>query len=119
MNLIDMKVPVDYPSGGMAVEAALQLPTPKAEYPYGLRITMETKTLAKLGIDVTDFSVGEDFSIVAICEVCEISQRETSSPEGTYDRMELQIKKLGVGKQGKATTIEDALESAKDGRRKK
>ncbi len=117
MNLIDMKVPVDYPPPPtMAVETALQ--PPKAEYPYGLRITLETKTLAKLGIDVTDFSVGDDFSITAVCEVCEISQRETSSPEGTYDRMELQIKKLGVGKQGKATTIEDALEEAKEKRRR-
>lgn len=117
MKLTDMKLPK------VKIEEVSAAPTlgsnvGRDQYPWGLRITLETDSLKKLGIDVSDFTVGEDVPLTAICEVTELSQRE-SVDGGSNDRMELQIKRMSIGQQGKETTIEDAIEEAKQGRRRK
>jgi hypothetical protein len=112
MNLTDMKVPAPAPLG---VEYAPEMP--KEEYPYGLRVSFEDKALEALELDVADFAVGDKIALTAVCEVCSISSN--SSGSGSYDRLELQIQKVALGKPGKGKTITDAMDEVKEERRLK
>lgn len=64
------------------------------KYPYGLRLSLDEESLAKLGL-VELPQVGASMMITAKVEVCSISQYE--SKEGGADkRMELQITDMGL-----------------------
>lgn len=47
------------------------------KYPYGLKLHLDTKALEKLGIKLLP-GVGQKITLHAICEVCDVSQYQSS-----------------------------------------
>lgn len=75
------------------------------DYAYGLRISLDSRELEKLGIDTLP-KAGARMTIEAVCEVIETS---TNSRDGKDEqRMSLQIQKLAISKGG--DSIEDAID---------
>jgi hypothetical protein len=64
------------------------------EYPYGLRISLTEKELAKLDLDVADADVGDLVDIRALGVITSISQDEGSN--GKTARVEIQLQKLAL-----------------------
>ena len=64
------------------------------DFPWGLRISLTTDELQKLGIDVKEASVGDYFQIRALCCVSSISSSDTA--KGPCDRLEAQIEAMNV-----------------------
>jgi len=63
-------------------------------YPYGTCIRLDKEALAKLGLKVKNFTVGEDVTVEAVGTV-----KSLRSSEGTdYDssEVEIQLEELGV-----------------------
>lgn len=64
------------------------------EYPYGLRVTLDSDALEKLGISKLP-DVGTEFELVARVEVCARSEHES---EGSRNKsMELQLTDVALG----------------------
>lgn len=63
------------------------------QYPYGLRLHLDTETLKKLGIENLP-ELGKEMSVVAIAKVCETSKSE--SEYGKNKCLGLQITELAV-----------------------
>jgi len=78
---LDMAMPV---AGGDSM---------KPRYPWGLRISLTEKELAKLGLDC-DCEIGDVIDLRAFATVTSVSQNETEG--GRTARVELQIEKLAV-----------------------
>jgi hypothetical protein len=96
--MIDMKNKVERP------DSALVAPEMTEEYPYGLRISLRTEELTKLGITTLP-AVGVEMKLVASVRVVSTGQNEYQ--DGDVNRhVELQIEQmeLGTGK-----TAEQAL----------
>ena len=49
--------------------------TDNAEYPYGLRLTLEDQELGKLGLSVKSLDVNQNLSIKAIAKVSSLEDR--------------------------------------------
>jgi hypothetical protein len=64
-------------------------------YPYGLSITLEKYALAKIGMDVSDFTIGDELTITAKVEVTGL--RESESESYTEKSVDLQITDLDMG----------------------
>lgn len=91
-KLLDMKMP---PPDKKKLEAVCEAPSYDGDkYPWGLRLRLGTDELKKLGIELP--KVGDEFHIVAVASVTEVSSREGRNE--SHKNLELQIKKLGVGK---------------------
>ncbi len=68
-------------------------------YPWGLCISLETETLAKLGLDGEMPSVGEMIHLCAMAKVTSVSENEMEDSNGgktTNRRVELQITHLAT-----------------------
>jgi hypothetical protein len=65
-------------------------------YPYGMELRLDTETLDKLGIDLSDYKVGESCVIEAKATVTRLSE---SQQQGGKDRrdLELQITDIAIG----------------------
>lgn len=66
----------------------------REKYPWGLRITLETEALKKLGLDPQTIKVGTKMIVDARAEVTGASVDKTDS--GDRKRLELQIVKMDV-----------------------
>jgi hypothetical protein len=66
------------------------------QYPHGLRVELDTRTLKKLGLKPKDFDIGDERSIAAQIKVTQIrdEQRVLEDPEQSVT---LQITMLGIG----------------------
>lgn len=64
------------------------------KYPYGLTINLDEKTLEKLKIDSSDWSVGDIFHLHALSKVTSISEHENT--DGKCCSVSLQIIALGA-----------------------
>jgi hypothetical protein len=112
MTMIDMKNP---PPKKEEKEKGLAVPTMPygEEYPYGLRITLQTEQLEKLGLTAQSFNLGETGNLSAQYKV--IETRENASVERGKKRknmtVELQVIKLDIGPKGpsKASRVFDNL----------
>ncbi len=94
MKLVDMKKPKIDPKKekGMVAESPEMY---RERYPYGLRIDLETETIAKLkGVESLD--VGDSVDIVAIGKVVQKSVNEQQDTK-KKTRIEIQIIKLAIG----------------------
>src|SRR6266567_4995889 len=93
----------DYPRASFASD----LPAPKVPvYPYGLCISLDEDTLAKLKLDGDLPDVGEMIHLAAMAKVTSVSEREREDTTGNKTRccrVELQITHL-------ATEVEDQEE---------
>lgn len=71
------------------------MPMPdKPDYPYGLAISLTSNELDKLGIDVTEATVGGVFHIEGLARITSLSMNE--GPDGMCCRLEAQIEDLAV-----------------------
>jgi hypothetical protein len=91
MKLIDMKQSKE--------EVKESLPTTskeeaKAQYPYGLRITLDKDSLKKLDMDAMDFSLDDEISITCVGEVVRVSKSDDQY--GKSENVEIQIMKLNL-----------------------
>jgi len=108
-KLIDMKQPQKNTQEEKCC-ASLECDAPR--YPYGLEGSLEEDGLDKLGIDLTDVSVGEKIIIHAIAEVTEVrkTERQGYSGEKKIDRcLRWQIQKIRLKFQN---NFEDAFDEA-------
>jgi hypothetical protein len=108
-KLIDMKQPMQKVE---EVKCCEPCECDKPRYPYGLEGSLEEDGLDKLGIDLTDVSVGEKIIIHAIAEVTEVrqSERQGHNGENKMDRcLRWQIQKIGLKFQN---NFEDAFDEA-------
>jgi hypothetical protein len=95
MKMTSMKIGRDEAK----LRETLALPTSAPEgprYPYGLEITLDKDCIAKLGIDVTNHSAGDDVEFVAKAKITCISNRDSMNA-GMDKSMILQITDLGWG----------------------
>ncbi len=66
----------------------------KASFPYGLQIALTDSELEKLGVDVTEATVGGVFHIEGLARITSLSM--TDGPNGQCCRLEAQIEDLAV-----------------------
>lgn len=59
------------------------------KYPYGLAISLTEKELEKLGVDYTDWTVGDHFHLHALAKITSISLNQMQ--DGSCCRVGLQI----------------------------
>lgn len=86
MKLIDMKNTVK------TKDSSLVSPMEQDEYPWGLRISLDSATLAKLGI--TDLpAIDSEHKLVALVCVVGVSQHERADGEASRN-VDLQIEQM-------------------------
>lgn len=61
----------------------------RPRYPYGLSICIGHNELEKLGVDYSDWNVGDHFHLECLAKITSISENETEG--GKNCRVELQI----------------------------
>lgn len=61
------------------------------QYPWGLGVTLEREALAKMGIKLSDYAVGDTVELYAKCKVTRLSQSESEGNNNPNRTMELQI----------------------------
>jgi hypothetical protein len=86
MKLIDMKSTVE------AERSTLMAPESREEYPYGLRLSLNSETLAKLGMTELP-AIDAEFKLMALVCVVGVSQSESSEGE-PYRTVDLQIEQM-------------------------
>ena len=81
------------------------------QYGYGLRICLDREALAKLGVKAASLNVGDTVTVTAQCEVCEISQNDSTRSKNS--RVELQIEKMALkpGANSAADAVRKGLET--------
>ena len=83
--MIDMKL-----AGSTAENNGAAVMPDATEYPYGLRISLDNDTLAKLGMTELP-AIDAEFKVVALACVVSVSQNESQGSEEPYRSVELQI----------------------------
>lgn len=91
----------DYPEPAM---------TNSESYPWGLKVTLDQETLAKLGRAAKTFEIGEAFTASAKFKVVSVSQESDRSDVG------LQITALDLSKPGKVAAAESKKTSGPGGK---
>lgn len=86
MKLIDMKRTVKSEKSTMLAEET------RDEYPWGLRISLDGETMAKLGMTELP-KIDAEFKLVALVCAVSISENETSDGEARRN-VELQIEQM-------------------------
>ncbi len=74
------------------------------EYPYGLRIDLNSDSLKALGVKADDFKPGSSGKLVAEIEIVDV--RTPSRKDSNQDSVELQITKLSVATGAKSKSKE-------------
>jgi len=87
MKLIDMKNSV------AAKNSTLMAPEMSDEYPYGLRLTLDTDTLAKLGMSELP-AIDSEFKLMALC--CVVAVRQDERAGETSRSVDLQIEQMAL-----------------------
>ena len=94
MKLTSMEAPksesnIATPNGDVFVD-----PSPTPKYAWGLKITLNTDSLNKLGIKIDDYKAGDKGGLSAKFVVEEVSSRDTD--DGKENELCLQITDLGI-----------------------
>jgi len=76
-----------------AIEEAMPMPVQAADYPYGLRISLDDTDLEKLDLD-DDVNEGDMIHIVAMGRVCSVSKNEFNGKRSC--RVEICLEDIGV-----------------------
>lgn len=79
--------------GGLAVPSTSEDKGPR--YPYDTRIRLNTESLKKLGIDISDYRAGQKCEITAKAEVIGTSTRQRQGDDD-HQELELQITDLAI-----------------------
>jgi hypothetical protein len=76
-----------------AIEESMPVPTQAADYPWGLRLSLDEADLEKLGLDAS-CEVGDTLHFVGMAAVTSVSKNEFN---GTHScRVELQVQRMAV-----------------------
>lgn len=86
MKMVDMKQTVESEKSTMLAQET------RDEYPWGLRISLNNETLAKLGITELP-AIDSEFKLVALACVVSVSQNESSDGE-PHRNIDLQIEQM-------------------------
>ena len=89
MRLTDMRLTKEEKADNMGMPCVFN----QSEYPYGLSISLDEKTIEKLNVDHSDWQIGDVFDLRAMARVTSVSENE--SENGKTCRVELQIVMLG------------------------
>jgi len=81
------------------------------DYPYGLSISLETESLKKLGMDVSDFTIGGKVDVVCQVEVTRMS--ESAGQDGAYSDVSLQITDMAMVHRPVERKLKDVLGAMK------
>lgn len=96
MEMIDLARPRPEPE-----KIKISEPSPAAgydPYSYNLQITLNKEELDKLGLDITQFKVGDDFDFAVQAKIRGVSQSEDQYGGQTEqrERLEIQITHIGL-----------------------
>lgn len=80
--------------------ADMPLAYPSSDYPYGLSISLDTESLAKLDVDFDSVEVGETYHLFVMAKVTAKSRHENTD-NGPRDCIELQITHMGAESEDK------------------
>lgn len=89
-------------------ESACTLDRPR--YPYGSQLRLDKEALQKLGLKVSDFTVGAECEVEAIGTVTSIRSSEGDGYESS--EVCIQFEKIGV--ESMADAIDNAIKEAKE-----
>lgn len=101
MDLIDMKTKSE------AQRSTLVAPEMREEYPYGLRLTLDNDTLAKLGMSELP-AIDSEFKLMALCCVVSVHQSERSDGE-PHRSVELQIEQMALAPAAEEDDAEEGM----------
>ena len=87
------------------------IPTDKPDYPWGLRISLTEKELAKLDLDPDDAVVGGLFHMHAMARITCVSKND--SGDGAGYRVEAQIEDLEIESEDEENEMNDEAEDRK------
>jgi hypothetical protein len=85
-HMVDMSISADQSESSSPIVGAV---SDKPRYPYGLGICLTQDELEKLGVDYSDWAVGDHFHLQAMAKITSISENETEG--GKNCRVEMQI----------------------------
>jgi hypothetical protein len=107
--MIDMRRPKEREDEAKTMPEAAQI----EPYPWGLRITLQTEELQKLGLKPKNFKLDEYVTIQAKGKVCEISESESvSSFDGSHQTVAIQLEQVDLEFEDKSnqTSLSDAID---------
>lgn len=93
MALADMKMSKAQSKERMAVPTSLY-----EEYPYGLRLSLDSDAMKKLGLSAKNFDVKDAVTIVATGRVVSMSSSQSAGDKQERSSLDIQIEKLEVSK---------------------
>lgn len=107
MKVVNMK------TGTESVEGENGQTETRDEYPWGLRITLNSDALKKLGIDLP--KVGDMMALGGLAKVVGVSVRESENSD-SHSQVDLQITDFGMEKSGATPpkTAADTLYGSED-----
>lgn len=76
-----------------AMEATAPIPVAAAEYPYGLRLSLDEKDLERLGLDA-GCDVGDTLHFQAMAVVTSVSKNEYNGQHSC--RVEMQVQRMAI-----------------------
>lgn len=85
---------IDMAKSESAAETTPLMPQ-ENKYPYGLQITLDTESLQKLGVDHSDWEIGDVFPLDILAKVVSKSANESENG-GNYCSVSLQITHIGA-----------------------
>lgn len=107
-DLTNMKLPPPKPK---AEEACAPCSYPREEYPYGLRLHLDTEQLEQLGIEKLP-QVGTVVQIIAQATVTSLNEGASAHDKKTFRNVGLQITDLGLKSPKESKKTEDVFYKA-------
>jgi hypothetical protein len=83
----------------------------RPRFPYGLKICLTDKEMAKMGLDTSEAVVGGLIHLHAMARITSVSTNETQDGDENF-RMELQIEDMCVESEDEENAEEEAQEDA-------
>lgn len=108
-EMVDMARTPEEIENNMTPPSAADMPI----YPYGLSICLTQDELEKLGVDYSDWEVGDHFDLTARAKITSITENETEG--GKKCRVEMQIVALSGPSENQDQDENDEHEDAEYG----
>lgn len=105
MKLVNMKVGHEEVKDVLGTDSDSEYSPPK--YPYGLTIHLDTDSIDILGLDLSDFGVGDKVVVQAVANVESLREEERTSGKNTKN-ISLQITDIQIQQQQMELDIDEA-----------
>jgi len=93
MKLVSTEIKAEKAGASTATISACEKPEGK-QFEYGTRITISGDILDRLGLSVSDFSVGQEIKVAGVGKVTSLSSSEYESSKS--QSVEIQMEDVGV-----------------------